>query len=120
MFEASMPRFIRLEKEDFIGKQASLAKKQRGPRMQLVYMEVDNTDSDCMGNEPVYHQGKQVGLTTSGGFGFAVNKSLAFAYVDPTLTGIGTELEVMVFCEMRQARIIAEPAYDPQNLRLKA
>ena len=120
MFEASMPRFIRLDKEDFIGKQASLAKKQRGPRMQLVYMEVDNTDSDCMGNEPVYHNAKQIGLTTSGGFGFAVNKSLAFAYVDPTLTGIGTELEVMVFCEMRQARIIAEPAYDPQNLRLKA
>ena len=120
MFEASMPRFIRLDKEDFIGKQASLAKKQRGPRMHLVYMEVDNTGEDCMGNEPVYHQGKQVGLTTSGGFGFAVNNSLAFAYVDPAFTAIGTEFEIMVFTENRKARIIEEPIYDPQNLRLKA
>ena len=120
MFEASMSRFIRLEKEDFIGKQASLAKKQRGPRIQLVYMEVDNTDSDCMGNEPVYHNGKLVGLTTSGGFGFAVNKSLAFAYVPPALNAIGTEFEIMVFTEKRKARIIAEPAYDPSNARLKA
>ena len=120
MFEASMPRFIRLEKEDFIGKQASLAKKQRGPRMQLVYMEVDNTDSDCVGNEPVYHGDKLVGLTTSGGFGFAVNKSLAFAYVPPAFTGIGTEFDIMVFTEKRKARIIAEPIYDPSNARLKA
>ena len=120
MFEASMSRFIRLDKGDFIGKQASLAKKQRGPRMQLVYMEVDNTDSDCMGNEPVYHNGKMIGLTTSGGFGFAVNKSLAFAYVPPALNAIGTEFEIMVFTEKRKARIIAEPVYDPSNARLKA
>ena len=120
MFEASMSRFVRLEKEDFIGKQASLAKKQRGPRMQLVYMEVDNTDSDCVGNEPVYYNGKLVGLTTSGGFGFTVNKSLAFAYVDPAMTASGTEFEMMIFSEKRKARIIAEPAFDPTNARLKA
>ncbi len=120
MFEASMSRFIRLDKPDFTGKAASEIKKQRGPRMQLVYIEVDNTDSDCMGNEPVYHNGKQVGLTTSGGFGHAVGKSLAFAYVDPTLTALGTEFEVMTFAEKRKARIIVEPIYDPQNARLRA
>jgi dimethylglycine dehydrogenase len=120
MFEASMGRFIRLDKEDFTGKAASLKLKQRGPRMQLVYLEVDNTDSDCMGNEPVYHSGRQVGLTTSGGFGHAVGKSLAFAYVDPSLTAVGTEFEIMIFTESRKARIIAESAYDPQNTRLKA
>ncbi|MDE2446131.1 MAG: GcvT family protein [Alphaproteobacteria bacterium] len=120
MFEASMSRFIRLEKPDFNGKAASLVMKQRGPRMTLVYMSVDNTDSDCMGNEPVYHAGKLVGVTTSGGFGHAVGKSLAFAYVDPKLTALGTEFEVMVFGEKRAARIIAESAWDPTNDRLKA
>lgn len=43
MFEASMERFIRLGKEDFIGKQASPVLRQRGSRMKLVYLEVDNT-----------------------------------------------------------------------------
>ncbi len=120
MFEASMERFIRLDKADFIGKAASLTRQQRGPRMKLVYLEVDNTDSDCMGNEPVYAGGRLVGLTTSGGFGHTVNKSLAFAYVDPKLTQPGTAFDAMIFGERRQARIIAEPVWDADNLRLKA
>ena len=119
MFEASMERFIRLDKQDFIGKGPSLSMQQRGPRMKLVYMEVDNIDSDCVGNEPIYQGGKIVGLTTSGGFGHAVNKSLAFAYVDPKLAAPGTAFEVLVFAERRKARIIPESAWDPENARLK-
>ncbi len=120
LFEASMTRFIRSDKREFIGKAASLVRQQSGPRQTLVYISVDNTDSDCMGNEPVYHDGKMVGVTTSGGFGHAVYASLAFAYVDPKLTGIGTQFEVMVLGEMRQARIIPESAWDCANERLKA
>jgi dimethylglycine dehydrogenase len=120
MFEASMGRFIRLSKSDFIGKAATLSRQQQGPRMTLVCLEVDNTDSDCVGNEPVYHNGKVVGVTTSGAFGHAVNKSLAFAYVPPSLTAIGSTLEVMMFTEKRAARVIAESIWDPENARLKA
>jgi dimethylglycine dehydrogenase len=120
MFEASMDRFIRLDKDDFIGKAATLSRRQKGMRMKLVCLEVDNTDSDCMGNEPVYRGGKVIGITTSGAFGHAVNKSLAFAYVPPDSVEPGTELEVMVFTEMRRARIIAESIWDPENARPKA
>ena len=120
MFEASMDRFIRLEKEDFIGKAASLLKKQRGERLKLVYLTVDATDSDCLGNEPVYHDGKVVGVTTSGAYGHAVQKSLAFAYVPPTLAGVGTAFDVMMLGEMRKARIVPESIWDPANDRIKA
>ena len=119
MIEASMERFLRLDKEDFIGKAPTLSNKQRGPRMKLVYMEVDNTDSDCMGNEPVYAGDKVVGVTTSGGFGHKTGKSLAFAYVPPEMTAQGTEFEVLVFQERRKARIIPESIWDPANERLK-
>jgi dimethylglycine dehydrogenase len=119
MYEASMSRFIREDKPDFIGKAASLSRKQQGPRMTLVYLEFDAEDADIAGNEPVYHNGEIVGVTTSGAFGYAVNKSLAFAYVDPKLTGIGTEFEIMRFTEMRKARIISESAWDPENARLR-
>jgi dimethylglycine dehydrogenase len=61
-----------------------------------------------------------VGVTTSGAYGHAVEKSLAFAYVPPTLIEDGTALEVMVFTEMRKARIIPESIWDPMNERLKA
>ena len=120
MIEASMERFLRLDKEDFIGKAPTLKNKQRGPRMKLVYLEVDNTDSDCMCNEPVYAGERLVGVTTSGAFGHKVGKSLAFAYVPPEMTAEGTEFDVLVFTERRPARIIAEPAWDHANARLKA
>jgi dimethylglycine dehydrogenase len=120
MMEASMERFIRFDKADFIGKAASLVRQQRGQRMKLVYMEVDATDCDCRGNEPVYHDGKVVGVTTSGGFGFAVNKSLAFAYVPPELAAVGQSFDIMVMTDMRPAHIIPESIWDPENKRLKA
>jgi dimethylglycine dehydrogenase len=119
MIEASMERFLRLDKDDFIGKAPTLSNKQRGPRMKLVYMEVENTDSDCVGNEPVYAGDKVVGVTTSGAFGHKTGKSLAFAYVPPEMTATGTEFEVMVFEERRKARIIPESIWDPANERLK-
>ena len=120
MFEASMERFIRTDKPDFIGREASLSKKQRGERIKLVYMEVENIDSDCVGNEPVYSGGRVVGLTTSGGYGHAVGKSLAFAYVDPAMTAAGTEFQVMMFGELRRAVILSDVAWDPANERLRA
>ena len=119
MFEGSMERFIRLDKEDFIGRAASLSLKQRGERMKLTYMAVDAGDNDCRGNEPVYRNGKVVGLTTSGGYGFAVRKSLAFAYVDPKLARTGEAFEILLLGERKRARIIAEPAWDGTNARLK-
>ncbi len=120
MFEASMDRFIRLDKGDFIGKAATLSMHQRGPRMKLVCLEVANTDSDCVGNEPVYSGDKLVGVTTSGAYGYAMQKSLAFAYVDPSLNIHGTPLEVLMFTERRKASVIAESPWDPSNARLKA
>jgi dimethylglycine dehydrogenase len=120
MFEASMERFIRLDKEDFVGRDASLRRQQRGPRMKLVYLEIDTTDNDPRGNEPVYHEGKLVGITTGGAYGFAVRKTLAFAYVDPALTAEGTEFEIPLLGDTRRAQIIAQPAWDPENKRLKA
>jgi dimethylglycine dehydrogenase len=117
MFEASMDRFIRLDKEVFIGRGASLRLKQRGPRIKLVYMEIDASDNDARGNEPIYRNGNVAGITTSGGYGFAVRKSLAFAYVEPALAKQGGEFEIMMLGEMRKGRIIPEPAWDAKNER---
>jgi dimethylglycine dehydrogenase len=120
MFEGSMERFIRLDKGEFIGRQASLSHKQRGERIKLVYLTVEAADSDVLGNEPIYLGERLVGLTTSGAYGHAVKKSLAFGYVEPELGGSGEELEILMLGERRKARIIPEPAYDPANERLKA
>ena len=120
MFEGSMERFFRSDNREFTGKSASLARQQRGPRIKLVCLEVANTDCDCVGTEPVYCGDKIVGVTTSGGYGHAVKKSLAFAYVEPALTDIGTDFDVLMFGERRAAKIIPESTWDPSNSRVKA
>ena len=120
MFEGAMERFIRLDKPDFIGRDASLVKKQRGARTKLVYLQVDAVDSDCLGNEPVYAGDSLVGLTTSGAYGYAAEKSLAFAYVDPAFTEAGTEFDILILGERRRAVILPDAAWDPKNERLRA
>jgi dimethylglycine dehydrogenase len=119
MIEADMERFVHFEKE-FIGRSATLTSKQQGPRFMLSYLEVDALDADCLGNEPIYVAGRLVGLTTGGAYGFAVDKSLTFAYLEAPVARSGAEFEILVRGEPRRARLIAQPAYDPKNERLRA
>lgn len=116
MIEADMERFVRLDRE-FVGRAATLASKQQGPRIRLAYLEVDAGDSDCRGNEPIFRDGRIVGLTTGGAYGFAVETSLTFAYLEPQLIAEGAEFDIEILGQARKARIIAQPAYDPANLR---
>lgn len=118
MIEADMERFVHLEKE-FVGRLATLGSKQQGPRILLAYMEVEAADSDCRGNEPIYRGDRLVGLTTGGAYGFTVGKSLTFAYLEPALVEIGAEFDILMLGDRRKARVIPQPAYDPENRRLK-
>jgi dimethylglycine dehydrogenase len=124
MIEADMRRFLDFSK-DFIGKAATLDSQSRGPRTRLTYLQVDAADADCLGNEPVFCGDRLVGITTSGAYGFAVRKSLAFAYVDPTLVDRAADpdardLQISIRGENRAARIVEQPAWDPRNERLRA
>ena len=116
--DADMARFLRLDKDDFTGKQATL--EQRDRTLQLVYFEVDAGAADVRGSEPIYHGGDCVGVTTSGGYGHYVRKSLGFGYVPPQLATPGTELGVDLLGERRRAKVLQEPVYDPANERLRA
>jgi dimethylglycine dehydrogenase len=119
MVEADMERFVHWDK-DFAGKAATLKSKQEGPRISLVYMQMDATDADCAGNEPITQGGKIVGLTTGGAYGHTVGKSLTFAYVDPAKVDLDAPFEIEIYAEPKVARIIAQPAWDPDNARPRA
>ncbi len=114
-----MERFID-DGKDFIGKRGTLLSKERGARWTLIYLEVDATDADCLGNEPVYLGDQVVGVTTSGAYGFAVKKSLAFAYVTVPGENADTAFRVMIRGNLVDARQIAECAWDPKNERVRA
>ena len=119
MVEADMERFLKLDKDGFVGHEASLKSKADGPRSTLVYLTVEADDSDCMGNEPVIADDRVIGVTTSGGYGHAVGQSIAFAYVEPAFAAPGTSLEVPLLGQSCKATVLAEPLYDPGNERMR-
>jgi len=60
-----------------------------------------------------------VGMTSSGGYGHRVEKSIALGYVPPELAVAGTRLEVEVLGKKLAAEVVAMPLYDPENKRMK-
>ena len=119
LIEADMERFVKLEKNAFVGRDATVAASENGITTKLVYCEVDAKDADSLGGEDVFKDDRVVGITTSGGYGYSVGKSLVFAYVEPELARPGETLEIPLLGEMRTARVLSEPAYDPDNVRLR-
>jgi dimethylglycine dehydrogenase len=118
MLEADMGRFFAAKKEDFVGKAATLAAAPRP--LKIVYAQIDAADTDARGGEPVLADGRCIGVTTSGAYGHRVKKSLAFACVDPPFAAPGSTFEVLLQGERRGATVLAAPAYDADNARMRA
>ncbi len=120
-FESGLDRFVHPDKGDFVGREALLEWRERGFNNTFVTLELeDNSECDPLGSNPIRLDGKTVGRTTSGNYGFRCGKVLALGMVQPDLAEIGTALEVEVLKSPRAARVIANSPYDPDNARTRA
>jgi dimethylglycine dehydrogenase len=119
-FEAGFERFVRLDKGDFVGRDALVRQQQEGIPQRFVTLEVDADDADALGNEPLYQVDEMVGRATAGAYGHAVGKSLALAYVQPGVATPGTKLDILILGQRRPAIVIADSPWDPENARLRA
>ncbi len=123
--EAGLHRFVKADKGHFVGRDALLARRARAEsgehpyRWQLAYLAIDTDDADVHSSDGVYAGGKPVGLITTGAYGHHVQQGLGFAYLAPEHSAAGTELEVRVVGELRPARVLDEPIYDPPSARLR-
>ncbi len=119
--QTGMDRWIAWGKGDFVGREAALTERDvNPPEQRVVTIEVDATDADASGYEPVWQNGKRVGFVTSGGFGHTVGKSLAMAMIDDAVSSEGTELTVHIVGKERSARVIAPSPYDPEGAAMRA
>ena len=57
---------------------------------------------------------------TSGGYGYTVGASIAYAYLPPEHAEAGTEVAVEIFGEWVGGRVVREPLYDPEGERVRA
>jgi 4-methylaminobutanoate oxidase (formaldehyde-forming) len=120
-YEAGLGFAVRLKKDsDFIGREALVAAKESERRKRLACMVIDDPLSVALGNEPVRVEGQVVGRVTSGGYGFAVERSIAYAYLPPSLATVGQRGEVEIFGDWVGCMVSAEPLFDPEGERVKS
>ena len=122
VLEGGLDRFIKLDKaQDFPGKAAIQAEKQRGVSKRFVTLIVDAGAADAPYMSTLWHGGEIVGETTSGGWGYRVDASIALGMLRVDLAVSGTELEVEIFGKRCRAVVQEDrPLWDPDNARIRA
>jgi glycine cleavage system aminomethyltransferase T/glycine/D-amino acid oxidase-like deaminating enzyme len=116
-YEAGLDFAVKLEKGDFIGREALLAKQE--PERRLACLVLHDPRAVALGSEPVRIAGDLVGRVTSGGYGYTVARSIAYAYLPAAAADIGTEVEIEIFGEWISGEVASEPLYDPAGSRLR-
>ena len=116
--EAGLSFAVRIDK-DFIGRDALLAARSApGEARRLRCLTLADPTTVCLGTEPVRVDGRACGRVTSGGYGYRVGESIAYAYL-PSTVDVGTPVEVGVFSTWCSATVRAEPLFDPGNARVR-
>jgi 4-methylaminobutanoate oxidase (formaldehyde-forming) len=111
----------KLDKEGgFIGRDALAEARERGPRSRLCCLVLEDPHSIALGNEPVRVGGEIRGRVTTGGYGYTVERSIAYAYLPPGSAGPGTGVAVEIFGRWVPGEVAEEPLLDPKGERIRA
>jgi 4-methylaminobutanoate oxidase (formaldehyde-forming) len=117
-YEAGLGFAVKLDKGDFVGCEALLARPD--PERRLCCLVLDDARAVALGSEPVRVGGESVGRVTSGGVGYTVGRSIAYAYLPADRAEAGTPVEVEIFGEWTGGEVAPEPLFDPDATRIRA
>ncbi|HZD78845.1 MAG TPA: FAD-dependent oxidoreductase [Actinomycetota bacterium] len=116
--EAGLERFVRLDKGDFIGRQALLRQREEGLRQTLACLTIDVEDAIPHGAEPILADDALVGHVAAAEHGHVVGATIALGYLPVDAARPGTELSVQILGRCRAATVVTAPLFDPENARL--
>jgi glycine cleavage system T protein len=119
-YEAGLGFAVKLDKGDFVGREALLRLSGQTPERRLCCLTLDDPRAVALGSEPVRVGGALVGRVTSGGYGYTVEKSIAYAYLPAAHAEPGTPVAVDIFGEWVEGEVAAEPLFDPEGERIRA
>jgi 4-methylaminobutanoate oxidase (formaldehyde-forming) len=103
---------------DFAGRAALLATRAAGVARRLRCLVLDDPRAVALGGEPVRCAGDTVGQVTSGGYGYTVQRSIAYAYL-PAAAAPGTRVLVGVDGDDLGAEVARGVLYDPRGERIR-
>ena len=114
---------------DFIGKEALIKAKADGVTRRLRPLLLEDGSAIALGGEPVRlspspsgggQGGGIIGRVTSGGYGYTIDRSIAYAYLPSAQAAPGTGAQVQVFGRWVPATVAREPLYDPAGERIRS
>jgi glycine cleavage system aminomethyltransferase T/glycine/D-amino acid oxidase-like deaminating enzyme len=117
-YEAGVGFAVKLDKGDFIGRDALLHRKE-SQRRTLACLTIDNPFDVVMGKEPVLVGGRPAGYVTSAAYGYTIGKGIAYAWLPTELAVPGQEVEIGYFDHRVAAVVTPEPLFDPKMTRLR-
>jgi 4-methylaminobutanoate oxidase (formaldehyde-forming) len=117
-YEAGLGFAVKLDKGDFNGREALHSSQE--PARRLACLVLEDPRAVALGSEPVRVEGELAGRVTSGGYGYTVGRSIAYAYVPAASSAPGTAVEVEVFGTWVGGEVAEEPLYDPAGLRIRS
>src|SRR5437660_6254934 len=118
-YQAGLGFSVKLDKGDFIGREALLEKRESPAETKLACLVLDDPRSIALGSEPVRIDGRIAGRVTSGGYGYTVGQSIAYAYI-PAACPIDSKVEIDIFGTWIGGRVAKEPVYDPTGSRVRS
>ena len=121
MLEAGLGIFVHMDKGEFTGRQALQAQLDDGVPQEFVTVAVHGvTDTDPMGNEPLWDGDLMIGRATAGAYGHYVKQSLALGYVKTGYGKPGTKFQIEILGERYNCTVVENSPHDPDNIRLKS
>ncbi|HEU5102506.1 MAG TPA: aminomethyltransferase family protein, partial [Roseiflexaceae bacterium] len=118
-YEAGIGWAVRLDKGDFLGREALARAQAAGPSRKLCCLTLD-APGVLLGKEPILADGAPVGYVSSANHGYSVGKFIAYGYLPIGYAAPGTRVEVEYFGERCGATVAEEPLFDPKMARMKA
>jgi glycine cleavage system aminomethyltransferase T/glycine/D-amino acid oxidase-like deaminating enzyme len=117
-WEAGLGFAVKLDKGEFIGRDALIDAQE--PERRLACIVLKDPRSVALGSEPVRVDGEIVGRVTSGGYGYTVERSIAYAYVPTAAAEVGQPVEIEIFGDWIAGKVVREPLYDPEGEKIRA
>jgi dimethylglycine dehydrogenase len=119
-FETGLSRFVRLDKGDFVGRDALRELHARGPQRSLVTLAVGTTAAPAPKGASLMQRDRVVGTITAGEWGHRVGINLAYAFVLPDVASPGMRMDLDLCGTLVPAIVTAPSPYDPDFVRVRS